>query len=297
MRLPGRLVVVGTGLIGGSVALGARASGFARHVIGVDASHASLDEGLATGVFDETGLPQDLCAEDLVVVATPTLTVPGVLSDLARLGESFAGGATVTDVASVKATVREAAEGLAGGIPPRFVAGHPISGSERSGLGAARGDLFRDRRVILTPEPDTERAALARVEALWHALGAEVMRMTVADHDRILAMTSHLPHLLAFALVDTLGREAEHETIFSLAAGGFRDFTRIASSDPIMWADIFAANGHATVDILDRLLTDLGLVRSAIAKGDRDVLMETFERSKRLRDTLLPAKLRTEEGA
>ena len=151
--------------------------------------------------------------------------------------------------------------------------------------------------MILTPEPDTERAALARVEALWHALGAEVMRMTVTDHDRVLAMTSHLPHLLAFALVDTLGREAEHETIFSLAAGGFRDFTRIASSDPIMWADIFAANGDATVDILDRLLTDLGLLRSAIAKGDRNVLMETFERAKRLRDTLLPATLRTEEEA
>ncbi len=297
MSPSGRLVVVGTGLIGGSIALGARDSGFAGAIVGVDASQARLDEGREAGVFDETGLPQDLCAEDLVVVATPTLTVPGVLNDLARLGEAFAGGATVTDVASVKATVREAAESLAGGIPPRFVAGHPISGSERSGLAAARPDLFRDRRVILTPEPDTEGAALARVESLWRALGAEVMRMTVADHDRILAMTSHLPHLLAFALVDTLGREAEHETIFGLAAGGFRDFTRIASSDPTMWADIFAANGNATVDILDRLLTDLGLLRSAMAKGDRDALMDTFERAKRLRDTLLPANLRTEEGA
>ena len=296
MSLSGRLVVIGTGLIGGSVALGARESGFASYVVGVDASRSSLDQGLAKGVFDETGLPKNLGADDLVVVATPTLTVPGVLRDLAEFGETFAGGATVTDVASVKATVRDAAAGLAGGMPGNFVAGHPISGSERSGITAARADLFRDRRVILTPEIETEADAIERVEDLWRALGADVTRMTVEDHDRILAMTSHLPHLLAFALVDTLGREPEHETIFGLAAGGFRDFTRIASSDPTMWADIFTANGGATVDVLDRLLTDLGALRSVIEAGDRDALMATFERAKGLRDTLLPANLRAEEG-
>jgi prephenate dehydrogenase len=284
VTLPGRLVVVGAGLIGGSVAAGARSSGYARHVVGVDANGAALEEGRSLGILDAVGLPADLGPDDLVVVATPTLSVPGVIAELGRTPGAFAGGATVTDVASVKASVVEAVASLPDGAPPGFVPGHPIAGSERSGIGAARGDLFRHRRVILTPLATTEAAALVRVRALWEALGADVSTMEVTDHDRVLAMTSHLPHLLAFALVDTLGREPEHESIFGLAAGGFRDFTRIASSDPVMWADIFAANGPATVAILDRLQEDLGALRGLLETGDRDALLAILRRAKRLRD-------------
>ena len=193
-------------------------------------------------------------------------------------------GRFVNRYSPLPSVVVDAITALPGGPPPRFVPGHPIAGSERSGIGAARGELFRGRRVILTPLEATDPAATARVSALWEAVGADVSTMDVTDHDRVLAMTSHLPHLLAFALVDTLGREPEHESIFGLAAGGFRDFTRIASSDPVMWADIFTANGPATVAILDRLLEDLGVLRALLERGDRDALLALLGRAKRLRD-------------
>ena len=284
MSLPGRLVIVGAGLIGGSVAAAARERGYASYVVGVDAARSALEQGTGLALLDAVGMPRDLGPDDLLVIATPTLAVPGVLEELAAGDGSFAGGATVTDVASVKGSVVAAAAALPGGVPERFVPGHPIAGSERSGIGAARADLFAGRRVILTPVAGTDAAACARVRDLWTALGAEVTEMDLAEHDRILAMTSHLPHLLAFALVDRLGREPEHETIFGLAAGGFRDFTRIASSDPVMWADIFTANGAATRDVLDRLLADLGTLRDRLEAGDRDALLEVLGRAKRLRD-------------
>lgn len=279
-----RLVVIGTGLIGGSVAAAARAAGFADRVVGVDADPAALAEGLEAGLLDETGLPEDLGPDDLVVLAVPTLAVPGALAGLVDDAGVLAGGAVVTDTASVKGSVVAALRSLPSTARARFVPGHPIAGSERSGVGAARADLFRDHRVLLTPEPDTAPEALGRVEALWRAAGAEVLRMDVAEHDRILAMTSHLPHLLAFALVDTLGAQREHEEIFRHAAGGFRDFTRIASSDPVMWRDVFAANGPAVLSILDRFVADLGRLRAQLEAGDRAALHETFTRAKALRD-------------
>lgn len=288
MSLSGRLVIVGAGLIGGSIAAGARERGYASYIVGVDADRSALEQGTGLALLDATGMPKDLGPDDLVVIATPTLAVPGVLAELAEGGEPFAGGAAVTDVASVKTTVVDAAAALPGGMPERFVPGHPIAGSERSGIGAARADLFTGRRVILTPAEGTEAAARERVRDLWQSLGAEVSEMDVAEHDRVLAMTSHLPHLLAFALVDTLGREPEHEAIFGLAAGGFRDFTRIASSDATMWADIFTANGAAIVDVLDRLLLDLGELRGLVEAGDHAALHDVMSRAKHLRDAHVP---------
>lgn len=284
MSLSGRLVVIGTGLIGGSVAAAARERGYASYVVGVDTDRRALEKGLGLALLDDVGLPKDLGADDLVVITVPTLAVPGVLRELAGDDGRFAGGATVTDAASVKGSVLDAARALPGGMPARFVPGHPIAGSERSGIGAARADLFRDHRVILTPEATTDADALARTRDLWSSLGADVIEMDVAEHDRILAMTSHLPHLLAFALVDTLGRRDEHEAIFSHAAGGFRDFTRIASSDPVMWADVFAANGVAVLDILDAFRDDLDELRVLLESGDREALRERFARAKALRD-------------
>jgi len=287
-----RLVVCGVGLIGGSVALGARRAGFAREVIGADTDPASLVAALQAGALDTAGaLPGDLGPADLVVVATPTLATAAVIAELCTRdgGEPF-GGAVVTDTASVKRHVVEAIGAAVGFVPPRFVPGHPIAGSERSGVGAAEAGLFRGHRVILTPDEATDVDALGRVDALWRALGAEVSEMGAAEHDRVLAMTSHLPHLLAFALVDTLGGQPERDAIGRFAAGGFRDFTRIASSDARMWGDIFAANPDAVLAILDAFVADLGALRAELAAGDREALMARFRRAKRLRDTHFAAQ-------
>ncbi len=281
----GRLLVCGVGLIGGSVAAGLREQG-AETIIGVDTDRQALAAAQRAGLIDATGWPDDLGPTDLVLIAVPTLTVASVLAELWD-GERgvLAGGAVVTDVASVKQSVLDAALASCGRMPANLVPGHPIAGSERSGVAAARADLFRGHRVILTPVEQTAAAAIDRVRAAWEALGAEVCTMPVADHDRILAMTSHLPHLLAFALVDTLGRVPEHEAVFRFAAGGFRDFTRIASSDPVMWSDIFAANAEAVGGILDALERELDELRALLDAGDREGLRSIFTRAKALRDT------------
>lgn len=295
MTRAGRLLICGVGLIGGSVAAGLRAH-FPEAIIGVDADPDALAAAQRAGLIDAIGWPADrgaagsgaaaLGPADTVLIAVPTLSVPAVLESLwdAERG-LLAGGAVVTDVASVKQPVIDAALSICGRLPANLVPGHPIAGSERSGVGAARPDLFRDHRVILTPAEQTAAAAIERVREIWEALGAEVCFMPVAEHDRVLAMTSHLPHLLAFALVDTLGRVPEHEAVFRFAAGGFRDFTRIASSDPVMWSDIFTANATAVSRVLDALEAELGELRALLDAGDREGLRAIFTRAKALRDT------------
>jgi len=285
MVLPGRLVICGFGLIGGSIAAGVREATPTQTIVGVDADAAVLDEARRCGLLDAAGWPDDLGPDDLLLIAVPTLAVAGVLETLWEQEEGIlAGGAVVTDVASVKQSVLDAAMAVCGRLPANLVPGHPIAGSERSGVGAARADLFRDHRVILTPVAETASLARQRVAELWRGLGAEVLDMDVAEHDRVLAMTSHLPHLLAFALVDTLGRSPEHEAVFRFAAGGFRDFTRIASSDPVMWSDIFSANAPAVGEVLDRLEAELAELRDLLEAGDRDGLRAIFARAKALRD-------------
>lgn len=285
MRLPGRLVICGFGLIGGSIAAGVRQSGMVDTIIGVDADPTVLDEARRCGLLDLAGWPGDLCPDDLVLIAVPTLSVPAILDTLWDAEQGMlAGGAVVSDVASVKQPVLDAALAVCGRLPANLVPGHPIAGSERSGVAAARADLFRDHRVILTPVTETATLARQRVADLWQGLGAEVLDMAVDEHDRVLAMTSHLPHLLAFALVDTLGRSPEHEAVFRFAAGGFRDFTRIASSDPVMWSDIFSANAPAVSEVLDRLEAELAELRGLLEAGDRDGLRTIFARAKALRD-------------
>ncbi len=281
----GRLVICGFGLIGGSIAAGVREAGMAGAIVGVDADPVVLDEARRAGLLDGAGWPADLGPDDLVLIAVPTLSVASILEALWDAEQGLlAGGAVVSDVASVKQPVLDAARDICGGLPANFVPGHPIAGSERSGVGAARADLFRDHRVILTPVAETAPAARQRVAGLWQQLGAEVVDMAVDEHDRVLAMTSHLPHLLAFALVDTLGRSPEHEAVFRFAAGGFRDFTRIASSDPVMWSDIFTANAAAVSAVLDRLDAELAELRGLLETGDRDGLRTIFARAKALRD-------------
>ncbi|MCP5319693.1 MAG: prephenate dehydrogenase/arogenate dehydrogenase family protein [Pseudomonadales bacterium] len=280
------LLVVGLGLIGGSLAAALRDKGFARRITAFNRNRASLDYALAAGLIDAA--PQSLEAAvaeaDLIVVGVPTLTVGRIFEAIRDHGRP---DVLITDVASVKGSVVAAAAAVFGSVPPRLVPGHPIAGAERSGVEAAHAGLFERHRVILTPLPDTDDAALAIVDAMWRLTGAEVVRMDVAAHDRILALTSHLPHMLAFALVDSLARQSASEDIFRFAAGGFRDFTRIASSDAVMWRDIAITNRSALLDAIDGFTVTLDALRSAVAAGDAAALEQVFVRARTARERYL----------
>ncbi|EWH03068.1 hypothetical protein Q427_05395, partial [Halomonas sp. BC04] len=196
----------------------------------------------------------------------------------------------MTDVGSTKAAVRDCALRVFGRMPPGLVLGHPIAGSEKSGVAASNPRLYVNHKVILTPSAETAPAAVARVRALWQACRAQVLEMDVERHDQVLARTSHLPHLLAFSLVDTLARQDERLEIFRYAAGGFRDFTRIAGSDPVMWRDIFVANREAVLASLDDFEAGVARLRHAVETGDGDAMLAIFDRASHARhyfDSLL----------
>ncbi|WP_308367029.1 MULTISPECIES: bifunctional prephenate dehydrogenase/3-phosphoshikimate 1-carboxyvinyltransferase [unclassified Microbulbifer] len=285
-RAIGRLVVVGVGLIGGSLALALKAAGACREVIGVARHRRTCEQALELGIVDRavtelTEVLPELGPGDLVFVAVPTLAVEEVFG---ILREHLPAGVTVTDGASVKGSVVAAAKRVWGEVPDFLVPGHPIAGSEQSGVAAARDDLYIAHRIILTPLENTGPEHLRRVRQLWRAVNAEVLDMPVEEHDEVLAATSHLPHVIAFGLVDTLAHDAENENIFRYAAGGFRDFTRIASSDPVMWRDIMLANRDAILKAVDLYSANLSSLRAAIAAGDSDQLMGVFTRAKAARD-------------
>ncbi|WP_072324857.1 bifunctional prephenate dehydrogenase/3-phosphoshikimate 1-carboxyvinyltransferase [Marinospirillum alkaliphilum] len=278
-----KLLVVGLGLIGGSVALAARRAGFAAEYLGVDLAQDERQGALTLGVVDRASesLAELVPEADLLVLAVPVLAMQPVLQAIKPLLKPTA---VITDVGSCKAVVLDAATAVFGQLPPRFVLGHPIAGAEKSGVLAARVELFERRKVILTPAPDNDPQALELVRQLWTACGAEVLEMDVTQHDQVLARTSHLPHLLAFSLVDTLARRDERLDIFRYAAGGFRDFTRVAASDPVMWRDIFLANRDATLDALDEFLNGVQRLKSAVESRDAEALVSIFTRAKSARD-------------
>jgi prephenate dehydrogenase len=281
-----RLGVVGVGLIGGSIARGLRAKGWAATVAGIDADAGNLRAALAAGVIDHA---YDNAAEgaagcDLVVVATPVGAIESVLR---QLRPAWSEGAVYTDAGSTKRNVIAAAERVFGGVPTNFVPGHPIAGAEQSGVGASKADLYAGKRVILTPLPDTAPDAVARVEQLWQTLGAKVSRMSPGHHDEVLAATSHLPHVLAYALTAMLGRKDEQDEIFQYAAGGFRDFTRIASSDPRMWLDICLANGGEIVTLLELFRENLEIVEGHIKHRSADELLALFTEARDARQRFL----------
>ncbi|WP_377517731.1 bifunctional prephenate dehydrogenase/3-phosphoshikimate 1-carboxyvinyltransferase [Microbulbifer taiwanensis] len=280
------MVVVGIGLIGGSLALALKAAGACREVIGVARRQRTCEQAVGLGIVDRavTGLREvlpQLEPGDVVFIAVPTLAVEQVF---AELRDKLPAGVTVTDGASVKGSVIAAAEKIWGQVPDFLVPGHPIAGSEKSGVTAARDDLYIAHRIILTPLANTDPDHLRQTVLMWQATGAEVLNMPVEEHDEVLAATSHLPHVIAFGLVDTLAHDAENENIFRYAAGGFRDFTRIASSDPVMWRDIMLANRDAILKAIDLYSANLASLRSAIAVGDSDQLMGVFTRAKAARD-------------
>ena len=278
--------ILGLGLIGGSLARALRSSGFSNRFIGWGHREASLQRGVELGVIDDFTLDLDELIDqaDILVICTPTLIAADMLRKILPRLQDGPGSPVITDVASVKGNLHDAAVEVMGRMPAQLVLAHPIAGSERSGVEASDAKLFVNHRVILTPVEGNDPAAIELIRAMWASTGAEVLDMAVAEHDAVLAATSHLPHVLAYALVDALAQSSASEDIFRFAAGGFRDFTRIASSDPTMWRDIALANKGALLDSIDLFSEHLGRLREAVASEDADQLFATFARAKQARD-------------
>jgi prephenate dehydrogenase len=277
-----KVAVVGVGLIGGSFALALKAARACGEVIGVGRGAANLKLALEQGIIDAIGA--DVADADLVLVATPVAQVPRVLAALApRLKPT----ALVTDGGSTKRDVIAAARAALGAKIAQFVPAHPIAGAERSGASAASAELFRNKRVVLTPLPENPDAMVQAVEAAWQACGARVSRMDAAEHDAVLAAVSHLPHLLAYALVHEVASRDNSAQLFGFAAGGFRDFTRIASSNPEMWRDICVANRDRLLAELDRTLAKLKAVRPLVESGDGAALEKLFAEARAARERWL----------
>ena len=278
-----KLCIIGVGLIGGSVARALRESNCVDSIVGAGRNLDNLQRAEALGVIDAYSIDLGKAVEgaDVVLVAVPLGSMQQVFTEIAP---HLAAHTIVTDVGSAKQSVIKAAEQAFNGLPPMLVPGHPIAGTEKSGVEASFAELFRHRRVILTPHKHTDKAALAKMKQLWQACGAQVMQMDAVHHDAVLAATSHLPHMLAYALVDTLARMDDSQEIFEYAAGGFRDFTRIASSDPTMWHDICLANREQLVKVMRAFSDDLHRLCDAMEKGDGEFLKTTFTRAKNARD-------------
>ncbi|HUL13575.1 MAG TPA: prephenate dehydrogenase/arogenate dehydrogenase family protein [Methylococcaceae bacterium] len=281
-----RLCVIGVGLIGGSIARSARCKRLCREIVGVDADRANLHKALDLGVIDAafTNATEGAAGADWVVIATPVGAFESVFEALRPV---WAERAIYTDAGSTKQSVIEAARTIFGQVPPNFVPAHPVAGAERSGVEAATDDLYQGKRVILTPLPATSYIALKRVEAFWQAVGAKVSDMDPAHHDEVLAATSHLPHVLAYALVHMLGQKNAQQEIFQYAAGGFRDFTRIASSDPKMWLDICLANRTQIVPLIAQLCDELNAVAGMLDKRAANDLLEFFASARNARQQFL----------
>ncbi|MDD5248580.1 MAG: prephenate dehydrogenase/arogenate dehydrogenase family protein [Rhodocyclaceae bacterium] len=279
----GKVVVCGVGLIGGSFALALKAAGAAREVVGLGRSRAPLEEALALGVIDRIADDWMDAARDadLILLAMPVGQMPPVMAALAPHLQACT---IVTDGGSTKSDVVAAARAAFGGKINQFVPGHPIAGAEKSGVSAAKADLYRDKRVVLTPLTENAAASVARLASAWEACGAKVSQLAPEEHDRVFAAVSHLPHLLAFALVHDLAGRDNSDQLFGFAAGGFRDFTRIASSHPEMWRDICVANRAALIKELDAYLAELLKTRVLLASADGAGLETMFATARARRD-------------
>lgn len=271
-----KLVVFGVGLIGGSFALGLKAAGQVEEVVGFGRSLASLTQALELGVIDRVGANagQEVADADLVLIATPVAQMPEVM---ARIAPYLGPQALVTDGGSTKSDVVAAARAAFGAKVGQFVPAHPIAGAENSGAAAARADLYCEKKVVLTPLAENTVLDVARVRSAWEWCGAQIHELTPAEHDRVFAAVSHLPHLLSFALVHDIAVRDNRDLFFSFAASGFRDFTRIAASHPEMWRDICLANRVALLDELDRYRAQLDELRDALQRGDGAQLEATFD--------------------
>jgi prephenate dehydrogenase len=281
-----RLAIIGVGLIGSSLALALKQAGAVRQVIGYGRNLENLEKGIELGVIDSLATTVADCVRgaDVIVVAVPLGAMRQVFAELKA---SAGRDAVITDVGSAKGAVVAAAREELGDLWPRFVPGHPIAGTEKSGVEAGFASLYQGRRVILTPLEQTDADAVEVIDDMWQHCGAIIEYLSVEHHDKVLAATSHLPHMLAYALVHHLSNLNDHEEIFRYAAGGFRDFSRIASSDPVMWRDVCLANGDALVTLIDQYQQELERIASAIRDGDADELLKLFGRAKSERDSLI----------
>ncbi len=278
-----RLAIIGVGLIGGSLALALRKQGLVGEVVGIGRGEANLLRGVELGVIDRYSLDprEGVKGADLVFIATPVCTIVGMVATIAPFLHP---GAVVTDGGSVKEEIVAACE-LLMESGTFFVGGHPIAGTEHSGVEAAFATLYENRRCILTPTPRTDPSALAVVTKMWEGAGSEIVLMDVHKHDRVLAAISHLPHMVAYSLVNAVGGyDRFDDNILRYSAGGFRDFTRIASSDPAMWRDIAHMNRDALLEMMDFFAGSLADLRRLVAAGDRGGLEQFFARSKEQRD-------------
>jgi len=275
--------IIGTGLIGGSLALAIRRAGFCKEIVGAGRTEETLIKAVELGVIDryDTSISNAAQDADIVVVCVPLGAIHSVFE---QINQAELENTVITDAGSAKQCVIDDAESVFGTGFRNFVPGHPIAGTERSGVGAAFAELYQNRRVILTPTENTGVDALEKVRAMWLSAGAEIETMSAEHHDLVLAGTSHLPHLLAYGLVDCLNNLEDVDEIFRFAAGGFRDFTRIASSDPVMWRDICLSNRDQVMAMMKRYRIEMEKMYKALEASDGEKLREIFERAKKVRD-------------
>ena len=280
-----RVCIIGSGLIGGSLALALKQAGAVGEVVGCGRHSATLQRALELGIVDHysTDIAAAVQGADMVVLSVPMLAMREVLAQLEPVLQP---GMIVTDVGSAKQSVIADAQAVLGDKLGQFVPAHPIAGTEKSGPDAAFAELFAQRRVIVTPLAENSEADVARVVAMWECVGAVVECMGAEHHDHVLAATSHLPHLLAFTLVDSLARMDESREVFRYAAGGFRDFTRIAASDPTMWRDIALANSIEIKQMLLRYQRELEALQHDLETKDAQALFERFQRAQAAREGL-----------
>lgn len=289
MPLINRLVIIGVGLIGGSLARILKEKGEVGEVVGVGRGRANLERGVELGVIDRFSHDpaEGVAGADMVFLATPVCTIADIVREIAP---ALAPGCIITDGGSVKGDIVRSCEPL---VPAgcHFVGGHPIAGTENSGVEASFSTLYQGRRCIITPTDSTDRVALEKVVRMWEIAGSEVVLMDVEKHDRVVAAISHLPHMVAYSLVNAVGEYGGcNENILKYSAGGFRDFTRIASSDPVMWRDIALQNRDSILEMMDFFADYYARLRDMIASGDGPSMERFFASSKEYRDGLVAGK-------
>ncbi len=278
-----KLCIIGVGLIGGSLARALREKGYCKNIVGSSRSAAHLQKAVDLGVIDSysTDMQEAVAGADVVIVCVPLGAMELVFS---QIKDVITSDTIITDVGSSKQSVVDAAQRAFGEVPANLVPGHPIAGTEKSGVEASFAELFQRRKVIITPLKQNDLKQVEKIEQMWQQTGAEVRQMTVQHHDEVLAATSHLPHVLAFGIVDTLAKMDSQQEIFEYAAGGFRDFTRIASSDPVMWRDICINNRDAVLKVMRNYITDMEAMYDLIDKSDGEAIKSSFEEAKAIRD-------------
>lgn len=277
-----KVTIFGVGLIGGSFALALKKAGAVAHVTGIGRSAASLERARELGIVDtaSTSVEEAVSGTDLILVAAPVAQTGTILASIEPYLQPHT---VVTDAGSTKSDVVEAARIALGNKIAQFVPGHPIAGREKNGPDAAIADLYAGKKVILAPLPENAASDVALVAHAWEQCGAVIHKLTAQDHDRVFASVSHLPHLLAFALVDDIARKPHADMLFQYAASGFRDFTRIAGSSPEMWRDISLANQKALLEELDAYMAQLSGLRASLAAGDGAALEAMFANAQHAR--------------